>query len=107
MILNIKSKFFRLRIHVIFLVLLICYCLRLPYLYSLLFKSFVSCILASEMMDPDLHQLMLDAEQQSSEISSMGSALPQLDRNLRQVCEASQTLWNKLSQTGSSEGIQA
>ncbi|XP_059485013.1 nuclear pore complex protein Nup93 [Neocloeon triangulifer] len=59
------------------------------------------------MADPDLHQLMLDAEQQSAEISSMGSALPQLDRNLRQVCEASQTLWNKLSQSGSSEGIQA
>ncbi|CAB3383717.1 Hypothetical predicted protein [Cloeon dipterum] len=59
------------------------------------------------MADQDLHQLMLDAEQQSAEISSLGTALPQLDRNLRQVCEASQTLWNKLSQTGPSEGIQA
>ncbi|KAF4517834.1 hypothetical protein B566_EDAN008776 [Ephemera danica] len=51
------------------------------------------------MADPDLRQLMLDAEQQSSEISSMGVGLPRLDRNLRQVCEASRDLWSRLSQT--------
>lgn len=50
---------------------------------------------------------MLDAEQQSSEISSMGAALPRLDRNLRQVCEASRDLWTRLSHTVPSQGTEA
>jgi nuclear pore complex protein Nup93 len=57
------------------------------------------------MGDTDFGDLVHEAEQIATEIEGTGE-LPKIERSLRQVLEASQSLWSRVTVTGAQD-IQA
>lgn len=57
------------------------------------------------MSDTDFTDLVNEAEQLATEIEGTGE-LPKIERSLRQVLEASQALWSRVSVSGAQD-IQA
>lgn len=54
------------------------------------------------MGDSDFNELLRSAEQLSAAVEGTGE-LPQVERNLRQILEASNELWSRVTQTGSQD----
>lgn len=54
------------------------------------------------MSDSDFNELLRSAEQLSAAVESNGE-LPQVERNLRQILEASNELWSRITQTGTQD----
>ena len=54
------------------------------------------------MADSDFNELLRSAEQLSAAVEGSGE-LPQVERNLRQIFEASNELWSRVTQTGTQD----
>lgn len=54
------------------------------------------------MGDSDFNELLRSAEQLSAAVEGTGE-LPQVERNLRQISEAANELWSRVTQTGTQD----
>lgn len=54
------------------------------------------------MGDSDFNDLLRSAEQLSAAVEGTGQ-LPQVERNLRQIFQASNELWSRVTQTGTQD----